>query len=714
MFKSLKMSRFSFRAVMAFLSAVACLTVFVAGSWVFSALAWRGIEAVEAAATVEKMEAVQKYLTVLLPRALDNLVWDYAEWDDMYAQCFEPNEDWLEEELGWQVEEGAVNGRPLSRVALYNRDAEPIYTAGGKSPDFLPAVKSVLKKKEPLTGILKTDKAVYLISVRPVHRSDGSGPTAGVLAAAQSLSPDMVSETEEVLGCKISFMGYGSLQHAPETGWRSYGDGKMFLVLSDAVIAKTPLSDIMGKSVGELLVERHTHSMVLIANSPKAAIPISTAGALAVLFVNLAVARMVTEPVASIGRKLRKMEDEERLESIGPVEGPREITDLARLFDKAVAAAETSARREKEALNKLANSDPLTGLANRRKFIEETYQAVKDAASGGAPTTVILFDLNGLKVVNDSAGHQTGDARICAFASLLERACNPARGDVAARIGGDEFALLFRGTCREAEFLINAVSALVSSRSLPGDEMLSGTPPFEAAVASYPQDGTTPEALLEAADDALKAKKGGGAAGQIRRAVAVLKKESDDTAAARLLLLAADAYDRYTLGHSERVSGLAEAVARELGLGEDRIRRVKLAGLFHDIGKALLPPDLLSKTGPLNPEEKAEIESHAERGAALLAACPGLSDIAPWVRSHHERLDGSGYPEGLKDGEIPLESRILAAADAFDAMTSPRLHHTALSVEKALEELSNSPGFDSAVVAALARIVERRNSVRKG
>jgi len=372
-------------------------------------------------------------------------------------------------------------------------------------------------------------------------------------------------------------------------------------------------------------------------------------------------------------------------------------------FDRAVSAADEARKREAEALERLANTDPLTGLANRRRFVSSVYAALADADAGGRSVSVVLFDLNGLKAVNDQLGHAEGDARLRAFAEILALACDAGRGDVAARLGGDEYAVLVRSSGAEAEALVDAVAGLTRARPLPGHEVLGEVPAFEAAVASYPRDGRTPEALLEAADEEVKARKGGGVAGQVRRVLAGLRSDSygEASAAARLLLIAADACDRYTLGHSERVASLAEALARALGWGEEKAARMKLAGLLHDVGRAFLPPELLSKAGELSGGELREVQAHAERGASLLALCPGLADVAGWVRHHHERLDGTGYPDGLKGAEVPPEARVLAVADAYDAMTSPRLHRAAAAPREAIERLSSDPGYDREVVAAL-------------
>jgi HD-GYP domain-containing protein (c-di-GMP phosphodiesterase class II) len=153
--------------------------------------------------------------------------------------------------------------------------------------------------------------------------------------------------------------------------------------------------------------------------------------------------------------------------------------------------------------------------------------------------------------------------------------------------------------------------------------------------------------------------------------------------------------------------------AEELGLETERSERIRLAGLLHDVGWIGLPDDILSKPGPLSPEEWKDVRSHPEMAARLLAR-PELSDLRAWIAAHHERPDGDGYPRGLKGEDIPLEARILAVADAYEAMTNERAYRPAMSDEEACQELRDGAGtqFDGDVVEALMNALRRRATRR--
>ncbi|MER7462064.1 HD-GYP domain-containing protein [Streptomyces sp. NPDC097981] len=180
-------------------------------------------------------------------------------------------------------------------------------------------------------------------------------------------------------------------------------------------------------------------------------------------------------------------------------------------------------------------------------------------------------------------------------------------------------------------------------------------------------------------------------------------------AAVRALVQAVDLKDRYTRGHGERVGQASAMIARELGMAEDRLEVVRIAGILHDVGKIGVPTRLLRKDGPLTPEERRVIELHPEYGHEMVRGIGFLGEARSAILHHHERVDGSGYPYGLSGEQIPVLARVVAVADAFDAMTSTRSYSRARPVPTALAELERCAGaqFDPAMVHALADAIGR-------
>ncbi len=180
-------------------------------------------------------------------------------------------------------------------------------------------------------------------------------------------------------------------------------------------------------------------------------------------------------------------------------------------------------------------------------------------------------------------------------------------------------------------------------------------------------------------------------------------------ATVRALVQAVDLKDRYTRGHSERVGRASVLIARELGISGDRLEALRFAGTLHDVGKLGIPTRILRKDGPLTPEERRVIELHPEYGHEMVRGIAFLDEARAAILHHHERLDGTGYPYGLKGRQIPEFARVVSVADAFDAMTSTRSYSRARPVPVALAELHRCAGshFDPRMVAALTRALDR-------
>ncbi|HEY1450242.1 MAG TPA: diguanylate cyclase [Solirubrobacteraceae bacterium] len=359
-----------------------------------------------------------------------------------------------------------------------------------------------------------------------------------------------------------------------------------------------------------------------------------------------------------------------------------------------------------------ARTDAVTRLANRHGFRELLDLELARARRRDGKLTVIVGDLGHFKEVNDRSGHKVGDLALQRVARLLERGKRDV--DAVARVGGEEFALVLPDTDAHDAFTIGE-----RLRSELRDEFAADAVALTISfgVATYPRDGETAAALLRATDEALRAAKAHGRDRTMLHSPAMrsvaLDGEGRDIATERFLAVMLDLAEAIDLRfsgsarHSETVGRYAEGMARALGLSKQRTGRVRLAGLLHDIGKVGVPDGILHKPGRLTEEEFAVIKRHPELGAQMLDH-PSLADVREWVGAHHEQPDGRGYPRGLKDEEIPLEARIIAVADAYEAMTSDRAYRSSMDHAAAREELERCAGtqFDPRVVEALCSLLE--------
>ena len=337
-----------------------------------------------------------------------------------------------------------------------------------------------------------------------------------------------------------------------------------------------------------------------------------------------------------------------------------------------------------------AVTDALTGLANRRALTA----ALDEAVAGPAPTVLALFDLDGFKGYNDAFGHPAGDALLVRLGAALQEAVGP--GGRAFRMGGDEFCVLLpAGVDGGVQAVARARAALCEH----GEGFQVGC---SHGVAMVPGEAGDPSSAIRLADHRLYAEK------RVDRASA--GRQCRDA-----LLQAIVEHKPALHGHSRDVAVLAEATARRLGLDDAQLEEVRQAAELHDVGKVAIPDEILDKRGPLDETEWAFMRRHTLIGERIIAAAPALSGVGRLVRSSHERWDGGGYPDRLAGTDIPRGSRIIAVADAFDAMTVDRPYRAAMSVHAALEELSRCAGsqFDPEVVfhfRAAVRNVESANA----
>ncbi len=356
-----------------------------------------------------------------------------------------------------------------------------------------------------------------------------------------------------------------------------------------------------------------------------------------------------------------------------------------------------------------AHTDSLTGLGNNRSY-ELALSAAVESAGAGSPLGLWLVDIDDFKQINDVYGHQLGDSVLAEAARLLAAVDAEAR---AFRLGGDEFAVLFPGTRESSRRRLVELYRLFAGASFPHDKAVT----VSIGVAFAPEHATGVEELERKADGALYWAKHNGKncwclfSPDVVRLHSVEELERDAEQHARLraaenLVRVVDAKDAYTGAHSERVALHVEGIARRLGLTEELVHQLKLAGRLHDLGKIAISDSVLQKPGQLTPEEVERVATHPQLGASLLDGMD-LHPVDIWIRHHHEHWDGTGYPDGLAGEEIPLGSRVILAADAYDAMTSERSYSPAATPEDALAELERMAGiqFDPVVVSALRAYV---------
>lgn len=339
----------------------------------------------------------------------------------------------------------------------------------------------------------------------------------------------------------------------------------------------------------------------------------------------------------------------------------------------------TERKRAEEEILYLSYHDQLTGLYNRRFYQEEMIRL--DVARN-LPLTIAMGDVNGLKLINDSFGHAAGNELLQKAANVMKKSCRV--DDIIARLGGDEFVILLpRTDAAHAQKIIERIQCLAAEEKV---ESIDVSISF-GYETKYKEEESF-EAVLKQAEEYMYRKK-------------LFQSQSMQGQTIGVIISTLYQKNKREETHSHKVAALCEKMGIALGLPETVIMELKTAGLFHDIGKIAIDPDILNNNGDLTNAQWKEISRHPEIGYRILSTTNDTSEMAGWVLAHHERWDGTGYPKGLKGEEIPLMARIISIVDSYDAMTSGSRGQSVLSEDAAREAIKANAGikFDPELVS---------------
>lgn len=347
----------------------------------------------------------------------------------------------------------------------------------------------------------------------------------------------------------------------------------------------------------------------------------------------------------------------------------------------------TDRKKTEERLNYLSLHDTVTGLYNRTYYEREMKRLSR---SDEYPISVISLDADGLKIINDTLGHDRGDEFLKALAQILRKSLRDS--DILARIGGDEFVIFLPRTDKAiAEKIIarirkNIVKHNQENLSLPLSVSLG------LETAEKPEDDL--EEVLKKADENMYSNK-------------FFQKRSSQGQILSSFMTSLEKRDYVAQGYAERLFKLFVKMSHDSKLPSGTLKALALLAQVHDLGNVTIPESILSKPGPLSEDEWKVIRLHPERGSRIAAISPDLIHIAELIIKHHERWDGKGYPLGLKGEEIPIECRILAVVDSFDAMTTEKPYRKAMTKLEALQELKRCSGtqFDPKIVDLFIEII---------
>jgi diguanylate cyclase (GGDEF)-like protein/putative nucleotidyltransferase with HDIG domain len=357
-------------------------------------------------------------------------------------------------------------------------------------------------------------------------------------------------------------------------------------------------------------------------------------------------------------------------------------------------AAQARLSRQHDQLMETTRRDALTGMLNHGTIVTQLADEIERARETEGQIGVALLDVDNFRLFNETHGHDAADEVLLRVAGLVRAGSTD--GDLVARYGPDEFLFVRAGAgTTEMETAVARLRAELTELSVQFGDSERLPVSISAGICAYPEHAASvTELLTEAAVAVGEAKASGGdqvclARTEVERGEAVVGGSFD---VLQGLVIAVDTKDRYTKRHSEDVARYAAFLAERLGLDEDMLRTIHLAGLLHDVGKIGIPDVILRKPSKLTAEEYGVFQQHVALGDAIVRDVPNVEVVREGIRHHHERWDGNGYLEGLEGEAIPIIARVLAVADAFSAMTTTRPYRKALPVEEALKRLGDAAG----------------------
>jgi len=655
---------------------------------------------------------------------------DYCSWDEAYneLQKKDIDKDWFKSNFsGWLPDK-----YNLDIVVIFNRNKEIVtdYGIDGANASNIlgdKKVRELFDKKnydqsKAFNGFKELNGEIYIIGVSPVLKTNSEGPSQGVAILGKKISSKFLNELSDQFGDNIfvtndnGFVSKNEIKNKIQENLSFINENSknnVVLLKNENIIGKTPIVDIMGKSIGYINIIKSKDILLSTQELIKEnTFKVSALACVIILLVGLKFKDIIVKPIKNLEKQITKMKQENSLKDV-VVNGPIEILSLADSFNHMIDNVNKHKMENRE-LRIHSNTDYLTSLYNHKYFFECFNNKLED---GCKKIAVLFCDIDKFKEINDSYGHTIGDLFLKETARIIK---NEVRDEgFVFRYGGEEFAIMIcDADSKEAYEVAERIRTRVINNKVLQKYSHYLPITISIGVAAYPIDGLDAEALIDKADSAMYFSKQNGRnqCNIYHGNMNVFLKDNINKINSKEILLdsvlalaeAIDVKDDYTGRHSKMVSQYSLLLSEGLGFTEKEKDNLTMGSLLHDCGKIGVPDNIIQKTSRLSEDEFGVIKNHTLLGYNIIKHIIKDEEIICCARSHHERWDGKGYPDGLSGESINLFARIVCIADAYHAMTSDRSYRKAMTKEEALDELKRGKGtqFDPELVDVFIKAVK--------
>lgn len=526
------------------------------------------------------------------------------------------------------------------------------------------------------SGVIKLGEEYYIVATSEITPFTKNTPNGRMLIGRQ-IDQALIKSIENNLGSRVVSISTTDKPHSQPVELQdlSYSKNK------DSVILSFSISNSINQESSVLITVTKTRDMYMngLKNTLWFGVFNTVLFLLITVLVFVLMNKYLSKPFIRLFNDMTAIDlNDEEFKKM-PEEGKYEFLSLRQTVNRMLDRINA----EQERIQYLSYHDQLTNLFNRRYFEENLNQL--DTADN-LPLSILYADVNGLKFINDAFGHESGDQMIVAFAAVLKETCGEG---LLARLGGDEFIVLL------PNFDLSSMDKLAGLIQENVDQIKVNNLDLSVSMGWDTKNNNKEPILatIKRAEDIMYKNK-------------LLSINSRSNVVIQTILNTLLIKNPREKGHSQRVGMYCKEIGKAFGLTKDQVNELETAGELHDIGKIILDEAILNKSGGLTEQEWAEVRKHPETGYRLLGNANEFYKISEFVLDHHERWDGTGYPNGLIGEEIHWQARVIMIADAYDAMTSERTYKRAFSEEEAVEEIKKNSGIQFDPVIAKVFVEE--------